>query len=73
MTNVTDISNTLRERDYTNADELVQELLATWEPEEDHWQPSDVMALSIALADSVGLRLDIFAEHPEIVIEERKG
>lgn len=71
--NVSDLKGARRKRDYANADELVQDLLATWEPEGEHWQPSDVMELSIALTDAVGLRLDIFAEHLEMVIEERKA
>lgn len=47
-------------------------LLTEWTTEEEgHWMPTDVMDLSIALADAVGLRLDMFAEHMQTVASER--
>lgn len=63
---VTCLSEARCERDYASADRRIRELLATWEPEEEHWQPSDVMELAVALAGAVGLRMDLFAEHLKI-------
>lgn len=68
---VINIRDALLKREYAEADESVVHLLSTWEPEEENWMPSDVLDLAVNLADAVGLRLDIFAEHLELVRQDR--